>query len=374
LAFAIGSLPFSLTSIVTPDEDALTGIALACFTAGQPATEPMPKSDTRFSTPRPNQLRDCLRSGRFAVTAEIVPPASCDPADLIAKVKALKGVADAVNVTDGAGARSHMGSLAAAALLLQNGVEPILQLTCRDRNRIALQSDLLAAAALGIENLLLLRGDDPSAGDQPDAKPVFDIDTMALTEVARRIRDRQELMSGQKVSGKAKFLIGAADAPIDPPAGWKPTRLKAKIDAGTQFAQTQFCMDANVVRRYAQCLADNGLKGFVLLIGLAPIRSARSARWIRDKLPGSIVPDAVIERLEKSSEPVREGRRICLELVDELSDIPGAAGVHIMAPGNDAGLAEVVAEAAGIAQRKTRKPPDQRSGEETSEAWLLHLQ
>ncbi len=334
----------------------------------------MAKSDTRVSTRRPNQLRDCLRSGRFAVTAEIVPPASCDPADLLAKVKPLKGVADAVNVTDGAGARSHMGSLAAAVLLLQNGVEPILQLTCRDRNRIALQSDLLAAAALGIENLLLLRGDDPSAGDQPDAKPVFDIDSLALTEVARRIRDRQELMSGQKVSGKASFLIGAADAPIDPPAGWKPARLKSKIDAGTQFAQTQFCMDAQVVKRYAQCLADNGLGGFVLLIGLAPIRSARSARWIRDKLPGSIVPDAVIERLERASEPVREGRKICLELVEELSDIPGAAGVHIMAPGNDAGLAEVVAEAARITRRKTRKPPDQRGGDENSEAWLLHLQ
>ena len=138
---------------------------------------------------------------------------------------------------------------------------------------------------------------------------MFDIDSLALTEVARRIRDRHELMSGQKVSGKANFLIGAADAPIDPPAGWKPTRLRAKIDAGTQFAQTQFCMDAQVVRRYAQCLADNGLGGFLLLIGLAPIRSARSARWIRDKLPGSIVPDAVIERLEKSTEPVREGRR-----------------------------------------------------------------
>ena len=315
-----------------------------------------------------------MRSGRFAITAEIVPPASCDRADLIAKAKPLAGVADAVNVTDGAGARAHMGSLAAAAILLQTGVEPILQLACRDRNRIALQSDLLAAAALGIENLLLLRGDDPSAGDQPDAKPVFDIDSLALTEVARRIRDRQELMSGQKVGGKAKFLIGTADAPVDPPAGWKPVRLKSKIDAGAQFAQTQFCMDAGVVQRYAQCLADNGLGGFVLLIGLAPIRSARSARWIRDKLPGSIVPDVVIERLERSSEPVREGRKICLELVDELSELPGAAGVHIMAPGNDRGLAEVVAEAARIAARKTRKPPEQRGGEDGSEAWLLHLQ
>jgi len=327
-----------------------------------------------MAAPRLNQLRECLQSGRFAVTAEIVPPASCDRADLIAKARALKGVVSAVNVTDGAGARSHMGSLAAAALLLQSGVEPILQLTCRDRNRIALQSDLLAAAALGIENLLLLRGDDPSAGDQPDAKPVFDIDSLALTEVARRIRDRQELMSGQKISGKANFLIGTADTPIDPPAGWRPTRLEAKIDAGAQFAQTQFCMDAGVARRYAQRLAQSGLGSFALLIGLAPIRSARSARWIREKLHGSIVPDAVIERLEGSAEPVREGRRICLELVEELSDIPGVAGVHIMAPGNDAGLAEVVSEAARIAQRKSRRPPEQRRGEETSEAWLLHLQ
>jgi methylenetetrahydrofolate reductase (NADPH) len=334
----------------------------------------MPKSDARATSPRQNQLRECLRSGRFAVTAEIVPPASCDAADLIAKVGLLQGAADAVNVTDGAGARAHMGSLAAAALLLQNGVEPILQLTCRDRNRLALQSDLLGAAALGIENLLLLRGDDPSAGDQPDAKPVFDIDSMALTQVARRIRDRQELMSGQKVSGKARFLLGTADAPVDPPAGWKPTRLAAKIAAGAQFAQTQFCLDAGVVRRYWQCLADNGLGGFCLLIGLAPVRSARSARWIRDKLPGSIIPDAVIERLERAAEPVREGRRICLELVDELSDLPGAAGVHIMAPGNDAGLAEVVAEVASIAHKKVRKPLDQRGGDDGSGAWLLHLQ
>jgi len=286
----------------------------------------------------------------------------------------LKGLADAVNVTDGAGARAHMGSLAAAALLLEAGVEPILQLTCRDRNRIALQSDLLAAAALGIENLLLLRGDDPSAGDQPDAKPVFDVDTLILTGVARDIRDRQKLMSGQSVSGKANFFIGAADSPIDPAAGWKPSRLKAKIDAGAQFAQTQFCMDAKVARRYAQCLAENGLGSFHLLIGLVPLRSARSARWIRDKLPGSIIPDAVIERMEGASDPLREGRKICSELVEELSQTPGVAGVHIMAPGNDAGLAETVSNAARIAQKEARKSAGVRAGEESSEAWLLHLQ
>ena len=219
-----------------------------------------------------------------------------------------------------------MGSLAAAALLLGAGVEPILQLTCRDRNRIALQSDLLAAAALGIENLLLLRGDNPSAGDQPDAKPVFDLDTLTLSGVARDIRDGQKLMSGQKVSGKANFFIGAADSPIDPPAGWKPDRLKAKIDAGAQFAQTQFCMDPAVARRYAQRLAENGLGSFRLVIGLVPLRSARSARWIRENLPGSIVPDAIVARMEGAGDPVREGRRICDELVEQLSETPGSRG------------------------------------------------
>ena len=323
---------------------------------------------------RINRLRHCLQSGRFAITAEVVPPVSSDRRDLIAKVKPLKGVADAVNVTDGAGVRAHMGSLAAAALLLQNGVEPILQLTCRDRNRIALQSDLLGAAAMGVENLLLLRGDPPRANDQEGAKPVFDIDTLALTEVARGIRDRQELMSHQKVAGRANFLIGAADTPIDPPAGWKPTRLKAKVEAGAQFVQTQFCMDGAVVRRYTQCLADNGLGSLSLLIGLAPVRSARAARWIRDNLPGSTIPDAVIERLEASADPPREGRRICLELVEEVSNVPGVAGVHIMAPGNDAGLAEVVADAARIAQRSPRKPAAQHGREDASGAWLLHLQ
>jgi methylenetetrahydrofolate reductase (NADPH) len=331
----------------------------------------MPGSQPRASARAPNPFRLRLQSGQFVVTAEIVPPVSSDPGDLLDKVRPLAGVADAVNVTDGAGARSHMGSLAAAALLLRNGVEPILQLTCRDRNRIALQSDLLAAAALGIENLLLLRGDDPSAGDQPDAKPVFDIDSQKLTEVARDIRDRRQLMSGQKVAGEANFFLGAADSPIDPPPDWAPTRLAAKVAAGAQFAQTQFCMDPGVARRYAQRLAEHGLQDFHLLVGLVPLRSARSARWICEKLFGSIVPDSIVERMDKASDPIREGRKICSELVDELSQVPGIAGVHIMAPGNDAGLAEVVASAARIASRRGRRAPGVEDG---SEAWLLHLQ
>jgi methylenetetrahydrofolate reductase (NADPH) len=161
-------------------------------------------------------------------------------------------------------------------------------------------------------------------------------------------------MSGQTVAGTAEFFIGTADAPIDPPAGWAPKRLKEKIAGGAQFAQTQFCMDAGVVRRYAQCLADNGVQNFHILIGVVPLRSARSARWIRDKLFGSIIPEPVVQRLERAEDPVREGRRICMELVEELAGLPLVSGVHVMAPGNDAGLAEIVAEAAGVARRKQR--------------------
>src|SRR5437879_1868013 len=188
------------------------------------------------------QLQRVLASGQFVITAEVTPPVSCNRDDLLAKTLPLKGLADAVNVTDGAGARAHLGALASAVVLLQSGIEPVLQITCRDRNRLALQSDMLGAATLGIRNLLMLRGDDPSAGDQPETKPVFDLDSRALIETAIGIRDRGELPSRRKVTGKANFFIGAADMPIDPPAGWVPKTLADKVKAGAQFAQTQFCM------------------------------------------------------------------------------------------------------------------------------------
>lgn len=296
-------------------------------------------------------LKEKLQSGRFVVTAEIAPPVSCAAADLLAKAAPLKGLADAVNVTDGAGARAHMGSVAAAAILLQNGIEPILQLTCRDRNRIALQSELMGAAALGIRNLLLLKGDDPKQGDQPDAKPVFDYDTAALTAVAVALRDKGELPTGRKVGGKAEFFIAAADVPIDPPAGWEPKSLAAKLAAGCEFVQTQFCMDANVVRRYMARLAEHGIK-VPFLIGISPLRSAKSARWMREKLYGTIIPDTAVERLEAASDPAAEGRKLCLELMRELAAISGVAGVHIMAPSNEAAIADVIRDAAGLKRAK----------------------
>jgi methylenetetrahydrofolate reductase (NADH) len=302
------------------------------------------------ATPLPHTLQDRLRQNgphhRFVMTAELAPPVSCDAQELLRKAAGLKGLADAVNVTDGAGARAHMSALAASALLIGAGIEPILQITCRDKNRIALQSELMGAAALGIRNLLLLTGDDPKAGDQPDTKPVFDIDSKMLIETARRLRDEGTLPTGRKVSGKADFFLGAADLPIDPPAGWQPNGLLAKIKCGAQFAQTQFCMDAAIVRRYVGALEKAGVtKELSILIGVNPLRSAKSARWMESHLYGTIIPDAFIERMEKSAEPAREGVRICVDLIEELAKIPGIAGVHIMAPGNDAAIPEVIAAA-----------------------------
>jgi len=293
----------------------------------------------------PRTFEQRLLAGRFVITAELAPPVSCDADDLRRKAAPLKGLPDAVNVTDGAGARAHMSALAASSILIGMDIEPILQITCRDKNRLALQSEIMGAAALGVRNMLLLTGDDPKAGDQPDTKPVFDIDSKTLIETARRLRDEGTLPTGRKVDGKAEFFIGAADMPIDPPADWQPNSLAGKIKSGAQFAQTQFCMDAGIVRRYVGALEKAGLtKQLSILIGVNPLRSAKSAQWMKSHLFGTIIPDSFIARLEKASDPAREGTRICVELIEELATIPGVAGVHIMAPGNDSAIPHVIAE------------------------------
>jgi methylenetetrahydrofolate reductase (NADPH) len=307
-------------------------------------------------------LEKAIASGRFVLTAEVTPPVSCDRDDLLAKALPLKGLADAVNVTDGAGARAHLGAQAAATILLANDIEPVLQLTCRDRNRLALQSDLLGAAALGVRNLLVLRGDDPTAGDQPDAKPVFDLDSGALIQTAVGIRDRGELPSGRKVIGKADFFIGAADMPIDPPAGWTPKSLQGKIAAGAQFAQTQFCMDIEVVRRYVARLAEHGLtERIAILIGVVPLKSGRSARWIKEHLYGAIIPDDIVERLEYAGDAAGEGRQICVDFIEQLATVPGVAGAHVMAPNNEAAIPDVIARARSIVKDRAKAQSKVRS-------------
>ena len=286
-----------------------------------------------------------LASRRFVVTTELTPPVSTDGAAFALRAQPLKGLATAVNVTDGAGAKAHLSSLVAAHFLRQSGIEPILQITCRDRNRLALQADLLGAMALGIGNVLILSGDDPSAGDQPETKPVFDLDSRSALMMAERMRSEHRLPSGTEIKGSVHLFLGAADAPIDPPPGWVPAGLKAKVAAGARFVQTQFCMDIGVVTRYAARLVELGLAPRLgILIGVAPIPSARSARWMREKLVGSIVPDDIVARLDAAADPKREGRVICVELLQQLAEIPGIAGAHVMAPQNPSAVPEVIAE------------------------------
>jgi methylenetetrahydrofolate reductase (NADPH) len=299
-----------------------------------------------------SNLHARLQSGDFVVTAEITPPVSTDPAEFLTRAMPLKGLATAVNVTDGAGAKVHLSSLAAAHFLVQNGIEPIFQMTCRDRNRLALQGDILGAEALGIRNMLMLAGDDPKLGDQPEAKAVFDLDSKGLLAMADRMRREHKLPSGTSIAGKLSIVLGAADVPLDPPPGWEPKSLRAKIEAGADFVQTQFCMDVGVVRRYAARLMEAGIRTPVL-IGVAPIPSARSARWMREKLFGTLIPDAIVSRLEGAANPKREGRRICVEVLQQLAEIPGVAGAHVMAPMNFAEIPFVIEES-GVTLKKRK--------------------
>lgn len=291
-------------------------------------------------------LQSAIDQGDFVLTAEVTPPLSTRAADMLERAAPLKGLADAVNVTDGASARAHMDCLVAALLLQQAGVEPILQLTCRDRNRIALQSLLVGAAALGMGNVLFLTGDDPKQGDQPDAKPVFDLDSATLAATARSIRDDGALPHGRKVTGDAPFFIGLTDMPIDPAPDWTPASLKRKIAAGAQFIQTQFCMDVAVARRYMQRLREHDVT-VPFLIGVAPIASAKSARWMKEKLFGAVIPDWIVNRLEEARDARAEGRAICIDVINELKTVPGVAGVHVMAPMNEVSLPMVLGAVRG---------------------------
>ena len=302
-----------------------------------------------MTTPTPRRLRDTLAANRFVLTAEITPPVSGDAGELVEMAQAFRGLADAVNLTDGAGARPHMCALAAGALLVQNGVEPIMQITARDRNRIAIQGDVMGAAALGIRNFMVMTGDQPNAGDQPETKGVFDLNSGQIIDMIKRMRDEGKLPSGRAIAGGLDgVMLGCADMPIDPAPGWEPKGLVAKCDAGSAFAQTQFCMDIDIAKRYAARLVEHGLdKRVKLIVGVVPMRSAKSAAWIKSNLYGSIIPDAQIARLERAADPAAEGVTICVEVIEALCDIPGIAGAHVMAPRNEAAAVEVLRQARG---------------------------
>ena len=298
------------------------------------------------------KLERVLRAGSFAVTAETSPTATTDRFAPILRAAPLRDRADAINITDGAGARAHLSSLVVAGLLVEAGFEPILQFTCRDRNRLALQGDLLGAAAVGVHSILCLTGDAPESGDEPETKGVFDIGSAELVALAKRLRDEGTLGSGRKIAGQPRLFIGGADLPLDPPADWQPKSLLAKIDAGTDFVQTQYCFDMARCRRYMERLGEFGVPDRLhILIGIGPLKSARQARWMRENLYGVEIPDAIVDRLEGAEDQAAEGIRICVELIQELREIEGVAGAHLMAPQQEAACARAI-EDSGILKRR----------------------
>lgn len=236
-----------------------------------------------------------------------------------------------------------MSSSAAAIHVKRLGVEPILQVTCRDRNRIALQSDLLGVAAFGVSNVLVLTGDSVDAGDDPDAKPVFDLDSRQLIAALKKMSTEATTLSGSELTVAPEFFRGAADAPFEIERDWTPDGLQAKLAAGAQFIQTQYCFDMALLERYMTRLNDHGLtEKMYFLVGLGPLRSADGARWMRDKLPGTVMPAGIVRRMRSARDPRQEGISICAELLQQARDIEGIAGAHLMAPGLHHEIVEAV--------------------------------
>lgn len=300
-----------------------------------------------------SRLEEILRAGHFAVTAELNPPDSADPEDVYRAASVLAEVCDGINAVDASGANCHISSVAMCALLTRAGYEPVYQVTCRDRNRIAIQGDMLGAAAMGVLNVLCLTGDDVTAGDQPEAKRVFDFDSIQLLRTARTMRDEAVFLSGRKITTPPCFFLGAAANPFVPPYDWRPQRLAKKIAAGAQFIQTQYCFDLSRFREYMGQVRNLGLdKQAFILAGVGPLKSAGAAEFIRAKVPGVIIPDEIIDRLKKTPKEKQqeEGKKICIELIQQIREIEGVAGVHIMAYRQEELVAEIV-EQAGLLPR-----------------------
>ncbi len=295
-----------------------------------------------------SRLERVLRSGRFAVTAELNPPDSANPDEVYQAALVLGSVCDGINATDASGAHCHMSSVAICALLTRAGYEPILQVSCRDKNRIAIQGDLLGAAAMGVGNVLCLTGDDVSVGDQPEAKRVFDLDSIQLIRTVKIMRDEGRFLSGRQLTEPPRFLIGGAANPFAPPFEWRPYRLAKKIEAGADFIQTQYCFDIPRLQSFMQKVRDFGLHEIAyILVGVGPLRSDGAANFLRTKVPGVHIPDEIVERLRRQPKEMKraEGKRICIEMIQQIREIPGVAGIHVMAYRQEELVAEIIEEA-----------------------------
>ena len=280
------------------------------------------------------KLERILASGKFAVTAEAGPPKGASAEVIHKKGELLRHCCDAVNVTDNQTAIVRMSSLAGCLLLKQQGLEPVMQMVVRDRNRLALQSDVLGAVALGIGNILCLSGDHQKFGNHPTAKGVFDIDSIQLVQTLKVMRDDKKFISGEEISGEVPVFIGAAANPFADPFEYRVHRLAKKVKAGADFIQTQAVYDVSKFAKWMEMVTERGLdKQVHILAGVIPIRSAGMARYMRDYVPGVAVPDGIVTRMEKTGNPKEEGVKIILEIIEQLKDMPGVHGVHIMAVG-----------------------------------------
>jgi 5,10-methylenetetrahydrofolate reductase len=326
-----------ITHIQQPVDHRLEGSSMWISTIMKPDAPPELKPEELCAPGRePGRLERAFASGRFAITAELSPPDSADRHDLLRRATALRGLVDAINVTDGAGANCHMSSLAASALLAADGYEPVFQIACRDRNRIAMQGDILGAAALGVRVMLAVTGDGVGNGDHPQSRPVFDLDSVSLLQVARGLRDLGTYESGRKLSARPDLFLGATINPFAPPFGERIVNFQKKVSAGAQFVQTQYCFDLVMLEAFLREVRSKEIdRRCRILVGVGPLPSARAGRWMRAHVPGVHLPEEILRRLEKSPDQKREGARICVETVLALRRMEGIAGVHIMAHRNE---------------------------------------
>ena len=294
-----------------------------------------------------SRLHELLLDGQFVVTAELQATDSGDPESVYKAAEPLAGKVDAINCTDNSAAHPHISQLAAARLLIDKGIEPVVQFVCRDRNRLALQADMLGAHALGARNIVCMTGDDVTAGDHPEAKPIYDLDSLHLLRIARILRDQGTYLSGRALSSPPTFLIGAVENPFAPPVDYRPIRLQKKVEAGAEFVQTQICFNVDRMRSFMKRVVEMGITERCWVIaGVYVPRSARAIRYLRDQVPGIDVPEDVVERVSSVDldRQQDEGIALALEICRELREMPGVSGLHLMSIRGDHAIVRVIEE------------------------------
>jgi len=304
-----------------------------------------------------SNLEKVLASGQFAVTAELGPPKGTNRSLVEKRAAELKDAADAINITDNQTAITRMSSLATSIIVRQLGLDPVMQITCRDRNRLAIQADVLGAAAFGIKNILALSGDHQSFGNHPTAKNVYDLDSLHLVQMLVKMRDEKQFQSGDTFRGNVPIFVGAAANPYGDPFEFRVIRLAKKVKAGADFIQTQAIFNVDKFARYMEMAREMGLPDKVkILAGVIPMKSAAMARYMHTSVAGVDVPAEMVTRMEQAKDAQEEGVKLCLEVIEQVRQIPGVAGIHIMAVGWEEIVPSVV-ERAGLLPRPKFEAP-----------------